>query len=84
MHFDKFDICAAYNLYSQLWGWDAYTHGIQARLCKLTYRPSNSEQGLSGCSENAQEIYLQLVRRHQSATAYAHECKLMAINFEEI
>jgi len=84
MHFDRFDICAAFALYSQLWGHDAYTNQIQYRLHLLKYRASRSEETLSGCSENAQEIYLGLVKKHQSADAYAHECKLMAINFEEI
>ena len=63
MEFDRFDVCAAYNVFSQLWGWDAYTHGIQVRLSRIAYRPSNSEQTLGGLSYNAREIYAALVAR---------------------
>lgn len=63
-YFDRFDICAAYNMFSILWGWDAYTHGIQCRLSRLKYKPSCSEEYLEGLSENAREIYTALVNRH--------------------
>ncbi len=84
MHFDKFDVCAAYWNYSVLWGHDDRTNSIMSRLDKIQYRPSRSEENLSSCSENAQEIYLQLVKKHQSASAYKRECELMAINFEDV
>ena len=63
MYFDRFDICAAYNMYSILWGHDAYTNGIQARLARIEYRPSHSEEYLEGLSENAREIFDRLERR---------------------
>lgn len=53
VHFDRFDICAAYNLYSQLWGWDNYTRGIQARLHGLRYRAGDSAQRVETLSDNA-------------------------------
>lgn len=63
MYFDRFDICAAYNLFSCFYGWDAYTHGIQCRLSRMRYR-SPSEETLDGLTENAKEIYAALVRKH--------------------
>lgn len=61
MHFDRWDIAAAWHLYLQ------HTHGGQwspkyARLCKLRrwYRPSPSEEFVDGLSENARAIYDQL------------------------
>lgn len=62
--FNRWDIMAAYNVYSQLWGWDAYTHGIQARLVRLRYRDPSAET-LEALTPNAKEIYGRLVRRHQ-------------------
>lgn len=58
-YFDRFDICAAYNLYLQ------HHHTGQAsrayaRLSKLRkhYTPSRSKEHISGLSENALEIYV--------------------------
>ena len=62
--FDRFDICAAYNLFSQHYGWDGYTCDIQARLARIDYRPAASEQYIKGLSENAKAIYGALVRKH--------------------
>lgn len=65
MYFDRFDICCAYNLYSQFWGHDKYTHGIQNRLSKLEFKPAPSEEFLEGLSENAFEIYVALVQKRE-------------------
>jgi hypothetical protein len=58
MHFDRYDICAAWNLYLQ------HTLGGQGcpkypRLCRLQklFRPAPSEQVPDGLSENARAIY---------------------------
>jgi hypothetical protein len=62
MHFERFDICAAWNLYLQ------HNHGGQfspehKRLCRLqsVYKPSHSEEYVHGLSQNALEIYAKLV-----------------------
>ena len=67
MHFDRFDICAAYNMYSVLWGGDGYHYPnyIQVRLSRIKYRPSHSEEYLEGLSENAREIYNALVLKRE-------------------
>lgn len=61
-HFDRFDICAAWNLFLQ------ETHGGMhsreyARWCKLRryFTPAPSEEFVDGLSENAREIYEALV-----------------------
>jgi len=64
LYFDRFDICAAFNLFSCDYGWDPYTHGIQTRLSRMHYRPSRSEEYLPGLKENAKAIYAHLVRKH--------------------
>ena len=64
MHFDRFDICAAYNLFSCLWGWDTYTHGIQVRLSRIQYRPAPLEEQIQGLTENGRAIFGALVRKH--------------------
>lgn len=65
MTFDRFDICAAYNMYWVLWGGDSYANAIGSRLSTIRYRPSHSEEYLQGLSENAKAIYGQLVRRRE-------------------
>lgn len=62
--FDRFDILAAYNVFSTLWGWDDYTNRIQVRLARLDYKPADSETCLRGLSDNAREVYAGLVARH--------------------
>jgi hypothetical protein len=71
--FNRFDICAAYNQYAVLWGGDGCTEAnqIQARLARIDFRPSRSEEHLCGLSANAREIYAALVSRHHS-TGYVH------------
>lgn len=64
--FDRLAILTAYNVWSQLWGWDAYTHGIQARLSRLGFRATDSEQTLEGLSPEAKVIYGALTRKHQA------------------
>jgi hypothetical protein len=61
--FDRFDICCAYNLYSQLYGWDDYTRGIQSRLRTIAFKPSHSDEFVERINENAQDILLELVAR---------------------
>ncbi len=63
--FDRWDILAAYNVYSQLYGWDHYTHGIQARLSRLHYH-SPAEQTVEQLSANGKLIFGRLVRKHQA------------------
>lgn len=65
--FDRWDICAAWNVYSMLWGGDGcrFENAIQCRLSAIRYRPAISEQSLAGLSENAREIYDDLVQAHQ-------------------
>ena len=62
--FDRYDICAAYNMYSVLWGWDSYTHGIQARLSRFRWRDPSGER-LETLSDNAKRIFGALVRRRE-------------------
>jgi len=72
-HFDRFDICAAWNLYLQH-HWAGQTDPMYARHCKLRakstqlvggmgFKPSRSEEFVSGLSENALEIYTALCAR---------------------
>lgn len=61
--FDRFDILAAYNVFSQYAGWDNYTRGIQSRLRTLGYKPSRSETLIEGLSDNAGDILLALTER---------------------
>lgn len=68
-HFDRFDICAAYNLYAMLYGHDDYTNRIQARLAKLNYRPSRSDEFVEHTSDNARAILRELVRRRHGDQA---------------
>jgi hypothetical protein len=71
--FDRFDIYAAYNVYSMLWGGDGctYENTIQVRLSRLKYRPADSEQTLGGLSENAREVYNGIVeRQHRTVSGY--------------
>ncbi len=60
-HFDRFDICSAYHMYDILWNPTEYA----ARLRRLNFRPSHSEEFLEGLSENAKEIYGALVLKHE-------------------
>lgn len=71
MSFDRFDVCAAYNLYAVLYGHDDYTRGIQARLARISYKPSLSEEYLCGLSANAREIFTALVETRHT-TGYVH------------
>ena len=67
--FDRFAICAAYNVYSMLWGWDEYTYGIQSRLTRINYRPSASDQTARTLDETAQDILFALVERREGRKA---------------
>jgi len=69
--FDRFDILDAYNIYSQDWGWDDYTHGIQARLARMHFTSARGAETFRGLSENARAIYRGLVeRRHATRSGY--------------
>ncbi len=57
MTFDRFDICAAHNLYAHDYG----DYERKARLDSMRYKAAASEEFLDGLSENAREIYLRLV-----------------------
>lgn len=60
-HFDRFDICAAWNLYLQH-HWAGQGDRLYARWCKLREHSkcAPSEQFVNELSENALEIYTQL------------------------
>jgi hypothetical protein len=62
--FDRFDICAAWNLFLQN-SVEGQASKAYERLCRLrkVYKPSRSEEKLQGLSENAVEIYDQLRRK---------------------
>jgi hypothetical protein len=66
---NRFDVCAAFNLYSVLWGGDGapYENRIQWRLSRIGYRPAPSEEYLSGLSPDARSTYARLVRERQAA-----------------
>lgn len=60
--FNRFDICAAYNIFSMMWGHDDYTNGISNRLRKIhrerraardednLFRPGKGPQHMSNVS----------------------------------
>lgn len=62
-YFDRHDVCAAWNLYLQ-YTWDGQNDPKYARHCKLRsyFTPSRSEEEIVGLSENALEIYRDLVK----------------------
>lgn len=64
--FNRWDICAAYNMYAVGYNGDAAANEIGCRLSRLRYRPARSEETLAGLSENAKAIYGSLVRRHNA------------------
>lgn len=63
-YFNRWDILAAYHLFSVHYNGDRYTNGIGCRLSRLKYRPTHSEEYMSGLSDNGKAIYAALVRRH--------------------
>ena len=63
--FDRFDILAAYNVYAALFG----AESIKARIARIGFQPSRSEERPEGLSENAQDIYLALVLRLEGVDA---------------
>lgn len=69
MHFDRFDICEAYNLYATLYGHDAYTTAIFARLRRIKFRAAPRAEFLRGLTENGREILSALVRRRDGDAA---------------
>lgn len=68
MHFDRFDICAAYNMYSMLWGGDgcAYENRIQVRLSRIRYRPSHSEESDISRAPSADKVWSAYSARRQT------------------
>jgi hypothetical protein len=74
MHFDRFDICAAYwHLYQlpfhSYMPYDCDTISrVQfkciRKLQRLHYKPDLSDSNLATISENAKAIYMQLVRKY--------------------
>lgn len=61
-HFDRFDVCAAWNLYLQH-TWDMTMCPKYARWCKLRrfYKPAPREEHVLGLSDNARAIYSALM-----------------------
>ena len=66
MYFDRFDICAAYYWFANDFhsGQNSVFYKWFARLNKLRYRPALLEMSIDSCSENAQEIYNNLIIKH--------------------
>jgi len=62
MHFDRFDIISAYNLFSVLFGWDDYTHGIIRRISRL--RAHGLPERVQDLTPNAKVILGRLACRH--------------------
>lgn len=62
MHFDRFDILSAYNLFAALFGWDDYTHGIIYRISRL--RARGLPERVQDLSPNAKAILGNLACRH--------------------
>jgi hypothetical protein len=63
-YYDSFDICSAYYHYACDHASSYKAASIMDKLTRLRYRPSMSEQRLSGISTNAKQIYMNLVRKH--------------------
>ena len=59
---DRHDTCAAYYMYSVIWG---PVPSIECRLDAIRYRPSRSEEYIHGLSENAKVKLGDLVMREQ-------------------
>lgn len=60
--FDRWDILAAFYWYSVEWGGTRYAEGVKARLRRLNYKPSLSEE-FGRLSENGRAIYARLVEK---------------------
>ena len=67
MYFDRFDICAAWNLWLQA-NWEGQDCPLYARWCRLRkyYTPSPEEEFFDGLSENAREIFEALEAREET------------------
>ena len=67
MYFDRFDIIEAYHLFFVNYH-EGQTSRKYMRLCKMRkyYKPSLTFSGVDSLSENALEIYENLVKREES------------------
>jgi hypothetical protein len=65
MYFDRFDICAAWNLYLQH-HWAGQGCPLYARWCHLRtyFKPALGEECVEGLNENARAIYDALCDAH--------------------
>ena len=67
MYFDRFDICAAYRMYAIDYhdGQWSKLYSIIGKIHNMGYKPGLWEllHGYYGLSDNAKEIYQQLVKR---------------------
>lgn len=72
-HFDRFDICAAWNLYLQH-HWKGPSDPLYRRHENLrkSFTPSRAEETLDGLSENALEIYTALCAKAGTLTRVEH------------
>ena len=66
MYFDRFDICEAHFMFAMLFhgGMGCSIYAKFAQLERLQYRPSPSLSDPRDLTENAREIYRQLVVKH--------------------
>jgi len=60
---NRYDVFAAYYMFSVLYNGDSYANTIGRRLARLGYRPSRSEEYLETLSPDVKAIYGALVRR---------------------
>ena len=63
MHWDRFDRCEAYYMYSVLWhsGQTSKEYAILGQLARMGFKPSPQLQGRENLEENGREIYDALV-----------------------
>ena len=66
MYFDRFDICEAHFMFAMLWhrGMNCPIYWKFAQLHRVGYRPSPLLSDPRDLTENAREIYRQLVVAH--------------------
>ena len=74
MYFDKFDICEAYYVYASLWhgGQTSRDYAIFGKLHRMGFKPAMN-LSVNSLSENALEIYLNLVLKRQGKESYDRE-----------
>ena len=74
----RFDVVAAFFLYSMFYGHDNYTRSIQYRISKLKFRDpylGETERLYYGLTAGGWFVYLNLVRTKYSKEAYLKEIR---------